>query len=761
MSTATSILRPGDTLGGFRVEDVIGIGGMAIVYRAEQISLGRQVALKVLSTKLTQDETFKERFRREGKHAAALEHPNIVPVYDSGEQDGALYLAMRLVEGTNLAELIQMRGVSADRMIELLRPIAGALDSAHAAGLIHRDVKPQNILITDDGHPYLADFGVAKGSNTLGLTATGGFLGSVNYASPEQIKGLTLTPASDIYALTAVLYHCLTGEVPYARETDAGIMHAHLTEPPPALPAISGAGNDLHTVLARGMAKDPGSRYGHAGDLINAAALAVSRMPSERRKAVPAFATGEEVEQQPATGAADPTAGRSAQAGAQPELKAPSATELLDGDRLEEIRSSAAMTAADRRRPEAPPPPATPEPKRSPRRGVLIALAAGAAAAIIAAVAILLASSGGSAGPARVAVLTASSGPITLSYRAPWRKVKASAAPDGVRLADPLALSRPHATLQAGALADGAPVPGGLPPGLAGRLAQAPTRTAVRLGSISAVEYSAPLKSGTTEMTLLVVPTAERDLGLVCSSAAGHALSNACLATVRSLRLHGVRPVGPGADPALARSLTGVLKTLAARRSHAQPGLASAHLARRAAAAGHAAQADTHAAATLARLSPQPRDRSAVRSLAGAVRQQARALRSLAAAAHALKRAAYASAAKTARSAGASVQAARIRLRRMGFAALPALPALPAPHPRHAPAPSSAPSTPTASEPVAPVTPSEPVAPVASPPPSSSPPARHSEEHAGHERSTEPAKPLTSGPSPSHEPKTERAKALH
>ena len=208
---------------------------MAIVYRAEQVSLGRLVALKVLSHKLTRDEIFRERFRREGTHAASLEHPNIVPVYDSGEQDGLLYIAMRLVEGTNLAELIQARGLAAEQTIEILRPIASALDTAHAAGLIHRDVKPQNVLITSLGHPYLADFGVAKGSNTYSLTDTGGFVGSINFASPEQITGVTLTPASDIYALAAVLYQCLTGHAPYPRETDAGVMHAHLHEPPPTL----------------------------------------------------------------------------------------------------------------------------------------------------------------------------------------------------------------------------------------------------------------------------------------------------------------------------------------------------------------------------------------------------------------------------------------------------------------------------------------------------------------------------------------------
>jgi Protein kinase domain len=375
MATAT-LLRSGDVIGGFCIDDVIGIGGMAIVYRAEQVSLGRPVALKVLSSKLTSDTVFRERFRREGTHAAGLEHPNIVPVYDSGEQDGHLYLAMRLVDGTNLAELIQTRGLTADQTIEILRPIASALDTAHAAGLIHRDVKPQNILVTAQGHPYLADFGVAKGSNTYGLTATGGFVGSVNYASPEQIKGLTLTSASDVYALTAVLFQCLTGHVPYPRETDAGVMHAHLTEPPPTLPTITGADSDFHTVLARGMAKDPGARYGHAGDLINAAGLSVSRLPNKMRKTVPAF-PGEVVSK------TSPDA----------PIKPANETEVVAGDGLADLRNGAAFTAADQRRIAAPEP--EPEPSDSTRPWPLIAGLGAGATAVIVVIFLLLGSGGG------------------------------------------------------------------------------------------------------------------------------------------------------------------------------------------------------------------------------------------------------------------------------------------------------------------------------------------------------------------------------
>jgi hypothetical protein len=411
---AQTLLQPGEMLGGFRVSEVIGVGGMAIVYSAEQVSLGRPVALKVLSSKLSNDAVFRERFRREGTHAATLEHPNIVPVYDSGEQDGHLYLAMRLIEGTNLAEVLA-RGITADRTVELLRPIASALDTAHAAGLIHRDVKPQNILITPHGHPYLADFGVAKGSNTDGLTVTGGFVGSVNYASPEQIKGLTLTPASDVYALTAVLYQCLTGEVPYPRETDAAIMHAQLTEPPPTLPGTEGTNSDFHTVLARGMAKDSGSRYGHAGDLMTAAALAVARLPNAMRKAVPAF---------PAYGASLREETRIAAPLPSPPSASPGgeATALVRGPEREEEK------------PERPAEGRSDTPVQHPVRWRL--LAAIAAAAAVAAVAIVLLTHG--SGKHEAQLTSGSSQHLALALPSGWRQGAAMLA--GLPLQEPAIL---------------------------------------------------------------------------------------------------------------------------------------------------------------------------------------------------------------------------------------------------------------------------------------------------------------------------------
>lgn len=286
-SGASPILEPGRVLDGFRIESAIGFGGMAIVYRAEQLSLGRQVALKVLAAQLTDDSAFRERFRREGEHAAALEHPNIIPVYDCGEVDGLLFLAMRLVDGPTLAKVIGSNGLTIDQTFDVMRAVADALDFAHDAELVHRDVKPQNVLLTDKGHPYLADFGIAKSSGAHGLTAAGGFVGTVDYASPEQIRGKPLTAASDIYSLTGVLYQCLAGRAPYGGESQASVMHAHLNQPPPAISAVAAPTADLDRVIAKGMAKNQDDRYARAGDLLADAAAAVTHMPGTTRLGLP------------------------------------------------------------------------------------------------------------------------------------------------------------------------------------------------------------------------------------------------------------------------------------------------------------------------------------------------------------------------------------------------------------------------------------------------------------------------------------------
>jgi tRNA A-37 threonylcarbamoyl transferase component Bud32 len=264
-------------LAGYRVEEIIGIGGMGIVYRAEQVALRRRVALKVLTPQLSRDASYRERFRREGAHAAALHHPNVVPVFDSGELDGILYLAMMLVEGTSLADVLADGPIPLAEAVRILRPIAAALDAAHGVGIVHRDVKPQNVLLDRSGTPLLADFGVAKASaSATNLTATRDFVGSINYSAPEQIRGDGVTAAADVYGLSAVLFACLDGSPPFQRDSDAAVLHAQLNDPPPKLKADLARGSELDAILQRGLAKAPEERPASAGGLIDdASALLV------------------------------------------------------------------------------------------------------------------------------------------------------------------------------------------------------------------------------------------------------------------------------------------------------------------------------------------------------------------------------------------------------------------------------------------------------------------------------------------------------
>src|SRR3954468_120271 len=256
---------------GYRIEEVAGRGGMGVVYRAQHLHLGRTVALKLLNPELAASEEFRERFIREARAAAELEHPNIVPVYDAGEVEGRLYLAMKFIEGSDLAQLLEKEGrLAAERTMQLLEQLADALDAAHKHGLIHRDVKPANALLEGD-RLYLTDFGLTRRvDSTRPLTATGRAVGTAASLAPEKIRGEPLDRRVDVYALGCVMYQCLAGQPPYLRDTDMLIMWAHVGAEPPSVsterPDIPAT---VDRVIQKALAKSREDRYDTCGQFVS------------------------------------------------------------------------------------------------------------------------------------------------------------------------------------------------------------------------------------------------------------------------------------------------------------------------------------------------------------------------------------------------------------------------------------------------------------------------------------------------------------
>jgi serine/threonine protein kinase len=278
----------GQTLRDFRIVSLIGRGAVGNVYRAEQITLGRHVALKVLEAREVPDKSFRERFVRESRRAAAIDHPNVIPIYEAGDIDGLLYIAMRLVEGGDLREQLRRAGaLSPRRAIGVTTQVAAALEAAHGKGILHRDVKPANLLLDGD-HVYLSDFGIAREVNAVrGETGSGLFLGTADYSSPEQIQGEPLDERADIYSLGCVLYECLVGTPPFDAPTQFAVLDAHIRAVPPR-PSEQGVGvpTALDDVIATALAKDRSHRYRAARHLADAAARALES-PERRRADVP------------------------------------------------------------------------------------------------------------------------------------------------------------------------------------------------------------------------------------------------------------------------------------------------------------------------------------------------------------------------------------------------------------------------------------------------------------------------------------------
>ncbi|HET6547986.1 MAG TPA: serine/threonine-protein kinase [Solirubrobacter sp.] len=253
---------------GYRIESRVGRGGMGVVYRATDLALDRPVALKVLSEDLARDAGFRRRFVSESKLAASLDHPNVIPIHAAGEHEGILYIAMRFVPGDDLRTVLRNEGaMEPERTVRIISQIASALDAAHAEGLVHRDVKPANVLLTADDHAYLTDFGLTKRlSADTEATRSGMVLGTLDYIAPEQIRGERIGPFTDVYSLGCMLAHMLTGQVPFTLPTEEGKLWAHFSEPPPKPSVrVPGLGTRFDPVVARAMGKRPEDRYPTAG----------------------------------------------------------------------------------------------------------------------------------------------------------------------------------------------------------------------------------------------------------------------------------------------------------------------------------------------------------------------------------------------------------------------------------------------------------------------------------------------------------------
>jgi len=561
----TGGLQPGTVVAGYRLERLLGRGGMGVVYEATQLSLHRTVALKLVSPMFGEDRAFRVRFQREGRMQASLDHPHIVTVYEAGEFEGSLFIAMRLVRGHSLNELITRGELDPPRTLRLLAPVADALDSAHEAGLIHRDIKPPNILVGGRDHPYLADFGVAKSLSSTQMTKSGNFVGTLDYVSPELIRGEQATGASDIYALGAVLFECLTGEVPFAKVSDAALLYAHVAEPPPSVtdrkPGMPGA---LDDVIGRAMAKDPAARFASATELIREAEQtfsATTQIGTEAPKI-----RGARVER-----SATPS-------GARPEL-------VSGRDRLEPAASTAPAklpaparlspptVASPRRDREVPVAEAAPTAARgtSARRGAsrrAVVIGGGLIVLVAALVAgLLVGRSGTGHVTATVPTVPAAAGPLRLEVPKAWSTPVSVPSIPGLTLHDALAREDPAsgAEMFAGTLPGAAPpllLPAGFQRAVGSSL---PSAGAVRLGQSVAYRYQglrAPGVAGV--LTLLVLPTSGGVVGIGCDAAgpAAQSFTAACEQAAGTLRLVGVRALALGVDPAYGRTLGSTLNTL-------------------------------------------------------------------------------------------------------------------------------------------------------------------------------------------------------
>jgi hypothetical protein len=576
------LLEKGTSVAGYRIERVLGQGGMGTVYEAIQIALNRKVALKIVAAHLSMDEAFRMRFRREGQLQAAIDHPHIITVYEAGESEYGLFLAMRMVNGPTLKELVVRRELSPARALTLLKPVASALDTAHDAGLIHRDVKPQNILIARSDHAYLADFGLTKAPGEQSLTKTGQFVGTLDYVAPEQIQDEPPTAASDIYSLGAVLFESLVGSVPFAKQTDAAVLYAHLSEDPPRAserrPDLS---PEVDSVILKAMAKDPGDRYAAASELMEDAARVLGG-PAHAPTTVPgpAVTTTETAGPSP-----PPTVTAPPQRAAEPEAADVTRAAEQEGEEAQAERKGAtpptapAVTAAasgpgEVAVAESPSSEAVTTPAG--RAGSLIQdvrdrvadrVPAGAGIALVIALAVVglgflgyeLGSSGASESEF-AADSSASAGSIELGFPGDWERAGRPPQIPGIELDEAMRIS-PAEDKSNGLVAGNVNAEGPrlLPDAFVRRVEGGLSDgEPVELGNLEALRYQQVSLRGLDQVySVYAIPTTEGVATLICfSDAAGQGtFLPECEDVVGTVEVSGARPYPLGPDPEYAKAL--------------------------------------------------------------------------------------------------------------------------------------------------------------------------------------------------------------
>jgi Protein kinase domain len=632
---------------GYRIDGALGEGGMGTVYRATQLSLDRVVALKVLTTQLSSDPAFRERFRREGLVQAALEHPHIVTVFEAGEADQGLFLAMQMIEGPTLKELIRSGELGNRRALRLLTQVAEALDAAHSKGLIHRDVKPQNVLVGKGEHAYLADFGLTRASDDARMTATGLFVGTIDYISPEQARGESATASSDVYALAAVLFECLTGNVPYVRANEERVLLAHLSEDPPRVTESRGdLPKALDQVIAQGMAKDPAERPASARELMLNARRALGALP-----AGDADAMATKIASAPAPGAQDDSPAGATRYAAETASPARAAPPLAP--------APGAVAQTVRRQPDAP---AEPAPTR--RGGFILAVAL--AAVIAGALGVLLGGSG--SGSHASFGDSASTGNIELSFPSSWHRIAAPAPIAALPLTSTIALA-PNASASSPALLAGvvnASGPALLPAQLLATKPSAPS--AVKIGANGAYRYSDLSVAGlSAPATIYAIPTSAGVATVACV-AVGSAVARECAQIAATLHLNGASAFPLTPSPAYAGALSHVLAVLQTAAGAAGARLDGAGSAQaQAAAAEQLASAFRAAGQSVSRLSASPAISAINAGLGAALASTGNGYAALAGAARGEDEGAYARAAGALARARARVGASLAGLQAAGY----------------------------------------------------------------------------------------------